>query len=163
MKAEEIIKHFSGFLWEAIYEIEPDYYVKPDIKPTITEVVLGPMNDLEKVLFSVKFSLFTNLLPFFKVNEDDDSEIDDFYNWLISCTQNDYLDEYLKVIDNEDAIKLEQETVLILRTQFLAAHDFLEIITSQRFNLHPEDVIISYRKGDLVVITNIRLVTINEN
>ena len=163
MDVTEIIQSFNGFLWEAIYEIKPDDYIEPEPEIGIAEVVLGPMTELEKALFSIRNSLFFSLLPFFNIGEDSMDKITDFYEWIISSPQVNFLDKYSKSHPDEEKMPIDDEVVLILRTNFLAAYDFLEVVTSQRFNFHPEDVFVNYRKGFVVTIIDCKLLNAMEN
>jgi len=163
MDVMKIIQSLNGFLWEAIYEIKSENYIESDAEPSIAETILGPMTELEQALFTIKASLLANILPFFSVNEDDDVEIGEFYDWIISSPQVDYLDEYAKDKDEAEKLLIDEELALTLRAQFLAANDFLEIITSQRFVLFPEDVVINYRKGSVVTTMSRRLFNLEEN
>lgn len=163
MDATEITQSFNGFLWEAIYEIKPEDYVESDFEPSIAEVVMGPMTELEKALFTIKASLLGNLFPFFEINEDDEDEIQDFFEFVISSSQTCFLDEYAKDNEDKEGLVFDQDAALIMRTQFLAAHDLLAIITSQRFGLFPEDVVVNYRQGFQVTIMDVKLFNVQEN
>jgi len=163
MDIAEIIKSFNGFIWEAIYAIKPENYIESDAEPNIAETILGPMTELEQALFTIKASLLVNILPFFNVNEDDDVEIGEFYEWIVSSPQVDFLDEYAKDKDEEEKLLIDEELALTLRVQFLAVNYFLEIVTSQRFVLFPEDVVINYRKGSVVTTMSRRLFNLEEN
>lgn len=163
MDAAEIIKSLNGFLWEAIYKSEPDDYIEPSTEVNLSDIVLGPMTELEKALFSIRNSLFFSLLPFFNIKEDDTDKITEFYNWIIESPQVSFLDKYSKDHIDEEEMLADEEVVLILRTNFLAAYDFLEVITSQRFNFFPEDVFINYRKDYIVTVTDCKLLITSEN
>ena len=163
MEAIEIIKSLNGFLWEAIYQMKLEDCIESDFEPSVVEVVMGPMTELEKALFTIKASLLCNLMPFFEINEDDEAEIQDFFEFVVLSSQVDFLDEYVEKSKDQDKIMFDQEAALVIRTQFLAAHNFLNLITSQRFSLLPEDVVINYRQGYQVTIMDVKLFNIQEN
>ncbi len=163
MEAIEIIKSLNGFLWEAIYQMKLEDCIESDFEPSVVEVVMGPMTELEKALFTIKASLLCNLMPFFEINEDDEAEIQDFFEFVVLSSQVDFLDKYVEKSKDQDKIMLDQEAALVIRTQFLAAHNFLNLITSQRFSLLPEDVVINYRQGYQVTIMDVKLFNIQEN
>lgn len=163
MKAAEILKSLNGFIWEAIYKIEPEYYVEPDTEPGFIEAVLGPMTELEKALFSIKYFLLDNLLNYFNVDEQDKDAFYDFYSWLIVSTQIEFLNDIGVEDSRSEEFLTEQEKILVLRSQFLAAHDLLEMVTCQRFQLLPEDVVINYRKNNIVAVTPSKLMMVNCN
>ncbi len=77
--------------------------------------------------------------------------------------QVDLMDEYIENSYYQVKIMFDQEAALVIRTQFLAAHNFLNLITSQRFSLLPEDVVINYRQGYQVTIMDVKLFNIQEN
>jgi len=143
--------------------MEPEDYIEPGYEIGPADVILGPMTELEKVLFSVRNSLFFSLLPFFNINEDATDEITKFYDWIIISPQVEFLDTYSKNHINEEKMLADEDVTLILRANFLAAYDFLEVITSQRFNFFPEDVFVNYRKGFVVTVIDCKLLTTLEN
>lgn len=163
MDMMEIIQSLNGFLWESIFKIQPNEYIEPETEVGLTDVVLGPMTELEKALFSIRNSLFFSLLPFFAIEETEADKITDFYNWLITSPQVDFLDKYSKDHPDEEKMPIDEEVILILRANFLAAYDFLEVITSQRFNFFPEDVFINYRKGYEVTVIDCKLLITSQN
>jgi|GEM_PF-3717616 hypothetical protein len=163
MDATEIFKSLNGFLWDYIDNITPDEYIEPVTEVGPVDFVLGPMIKLEKVLFSINNSVFFSLLPFFRINEDDDGEMDDFYTWLIETPQIDFLGRFLENHPDEEDGAIDEATALILRNNFIASYDFLEIVTCQRFSLFPEDVFINYRKGYMVATTDCKLFAVSDN
>lgn len=163
MEASDIFKGLSGFLWEAICKIKADEYIKPTKPINCIDTILGPMTELEKALFSIRTSLFFSLLLFFDTENDEDFELEDFYDFVVKSSQVEFLEKCYKNYSDEKKLLTDEDVVLVLRANFLAAYDLLEIITSQRFDFFPENAFISYREGGIVTITDANLLIPSNN
>ena len=57
MKAEDVIKNLSGFIWHELERIQPEDYIEPCDEHLFSETILGPMNELEKALYTIRENL----------------------------------------------------------------------------------------------------------
>ena len=156
MGENDVLKSLKGNIWEMIFETKPEDLVEPSFPVGQMETPLGDMGEVEKILFTIQEELFAGLLIIFGIHELSEEEIDQFDTWLFDTPKEGFIARCKE--EGHDAT-----TVAELRNQFFAAHDLLEIVTSQHFAFDPEDFQIYYRKDFKVSVQRLNLFDTNEN
>jgi hypothetical protein len=147
---------FVGSLWELIRDTAPEDILEPSYPALPTEMVLGQMLEIEKILFTIREEFFGALILLFKIDSQDAEAIFEFDIWLFNARREEFI---ARCQEGGHDVTLFLET----RKQFFDVHDFLEIVTAQHFSVDKEEFMFYYRKGSLVSIQKANLFQTSDN
>lgn len=155
MKNNDILGGLNGFIWETLFQMNPSSFIEPAEIPVFGSSYLGPMSELEKAIFSISHSAFFVVANIMQVTPE---EMGSFFYNTVSYSKNEFIETYGGKLS-----EIELEKALVLRHNFLAAYDFLLILTQQKFLIDVEDYIILYCEGFEIYIIPIKLWEVNPN
>ena len=154
--AREGLLNFIGALWELIGDTGPDDILEPSYPIGPTEMALGGMLEIEKILFTLREEFFGGLISLFKIDSENEDAIMEFDSWLFNTRREEFM---VKCQDDGHDVILFLET----RKQFFDANDLLAIISAQHFGIDKEEFTFFYRKGFVVAIQKTNLFETSSN
>ena len=146
------IFNLHGPLWRLMSELKPEDYLEPLLPINFGETVLGPMSEAAKAAFTVQEQLLGALLILVDLQDASEEEIIEFDTWLIDNSREQCALRY------KDSGEDNVIAILQIRNQYFSACNFLDLVTSQEYNIDLDDSYIFYREGFKVVVTSNKMV-----